>query len=302
MNQTEKMLHLDRDLFYEAVNFTAAETGFSPRLVEKDYFATLVLSAFSSSGDVLVFKGGTCLAKVHSKFYRLSEDLDFMISVLPDCTRGNRRKLICFAKQAFSGLTEKIEGLFVDKNFSGANKSTQYLGSLAYSSVVYNENESIKIEVSLREPLLTEAEYLSAETLLINPVSKKPFLEPISILCMSLQEAMAEKFRAAFSRRRVAIRDFFDIDRLISHGSVKLDDPAFIELVQKKLSIDGNDSVRLDVQRISKLRKQVETRLKPVLTPLDFKAFSLDRAISYVENISNILDIPVQVDPKNAPP
>lgn len=36
--------HEDPALFREAVNYTAAMTGFSSRLVEKDYFLTLVLA------------------------------------------------------------------------------------------------------------------------------------------------------------------------------------------------------------------------------------------------------------------
>jgi len=36
-------LHEDPSLFREAVNFTAAETGFSSRLVEKDYFCSVLL-------------------------------------------------------------------------------------------------------------------------------------------------------------------------------------------------------------------------------------------------------------------
>lgn len=36
--------HADADLFREALNFTAARTGFVPRLIEKDYFCTLLLA------------------------------------------------------------------------------------------------------------------------------------------------------------------------------------------------------------------------------------------------------------------
>ena len=32
-------VHEDADLFAEAINFTAATTGFAARLIEKDYFA-----------------------------------------------------------------------------------------------------------------------------------------------------------------------------------------------------------------------------------------------------------------------
>ena len=65
-------LHEDPDMFREAVNFTAAETTFLPRLIEKDYFCTLLLRYLSASDGSLVFKGGTCLAKVYAGFYRLS--------------------------------------------------------------------------------------------------------------------------------------------------------------------------------------------------------------------------------------
>jgi hypothetical protein len=63
--------HEDADLFREAVRFTAAQTGFVPRLIEKDYFCTLLLDHLATAvGAELVFKGGTCLAKVHSELYR----------------------------------------------------------------------------------------------------------------------------------------------------------------------------------------------------------------------------------------
>ena len=87
-------VHEDPAMFLEAVNFTAAQTGFSPRLIEKDYFCTLLLRYLATT-DMLVFKGGTCMAKVHGEFYRLSEDLDFAIPMPCDAmpSRLSRRKL-----------------------------------------------------------------------------------------------------------------------------------------------------------------------------------------------------------------
>lgn len=78
-------IHEDPDMFLEAVRFTAAETGFSARLIEKDYFCTVLLEYLGRVRG-LVFKGGTCLAKVHAAFYRLSEDLDFVIPMPCDAT------------------------------------------------------------------------------------------------------------------------------------------------------------------------------------------------------------------------
>jgi len=84
-------VHEDLSLFREAVNFTTAETGFASRLIEKDYFCTVLLACLASEmDDKLVFKGGTCLAKVHADFYRLSEDLDFVIPVPVTSTRSQR--------------------------------------------------------------------------------------------------------------------------------------------------------------------------------------------------------------------
>ena len=69
-------LHEDRERFGEALNFTEAETNFPARLVEKDYFCTVILEYLAMRVPGLVFKGGTCLAKIHANFFRLSEDLD----------------------------------------------------------------------------------------------------------------------------------------------------------------------------------------------------------------------------------
>ena len=62
-------LHEDPPWFREAINFTVAQTGFNARLIERDYFCTLLLAYFARyGGEALVFKGGTCLAKVHAGF------------------------------------------------------------------------------------------------------------------------------------------------------------------------------------------------------------------------------------------
>ncbi|OGP55832.1 MAG: hypothetical protein A2162_10370, partial [Deltaproteobacteria bacterium RBG_13_52_11b] len=62
--------HEDPEFFEAAVSFTAKETTFSPRLVEKDYFCTVLLEYLATVGNTFVFKGGTCLAKIHADFYR----------------------------------------------------------------------------------------------------------------------------------------------------------------------------------------------------------------------------------------
>jgi predicted nucleotidyltransferase component of viral defense system len=95
--------HEDPALFREAINFTAAETAFLPALIEKDYFCTVLLAQVTPANNAgLVFKGGTCLAKVHFGFHRLSEDLDFGISVPITAKRKQRQTAAATAKTAIS--------------------------------------------------------------------------------------------------------------------------------------------------------------------------------------------------------
>jgi Nucleotidyl transferase AbiEii toxin, Type IV TA system len=113
-------IHNDTALFREALRFTAVETGFVPRLIEKDYFCTLVLQYLCASDRTLTFKGGTCLAKVHSGFYRLSEDLDFSISVPTESARSARSRAADAFKAAVTTIPAKMHPFTLVEAVSGA--------------------------------------------------------------------------------------------------------------------------------------------------------------------------------------
>ena len=88
-------LHVeDPALLGRAIELTARETGFSLRLVEKDYFCSVALEYLAANCPALIFKGGTCLSKIHIGFHRLSEDLDFAISTATASTRGQRSRSV----------------------------------------------------------------------------------------------------------------------------------------------------------------------------------------------------------------
>jgi predicted nucleotidyltransferase component of viral defense system len=271
--------HKDEALFREAVRFTAAESGFVPRLIEKDYFCTVLLAYLSeAAGHALVFKGGTCLTKVHSELYRLSEDLDYTIPVAADTPRSERSKQVEPVKMALSRLNKAIPEFRVIETLKGANKSTQYVALIEYSSMLGQQQEKIKIEVSLREPLLAPVIDGSARTVLRNPLTNNPMILPFPVRSIDKIEALAEKFRAALSRREPAIRDFFDIDYAVRKGGLRPDAAGFIDQVGQKLAIPGNDAVDVSEQRRDALRRQVEPELRPVLRDRDFAEFDLIRA------------------------
>ncbi|CAN5633546.1 hypothetical protein BH20ACI3_BH20ACI3_16000 [soil metagenome] len=96
------LIHEDPDFFRTAVTFTAGTTGFQTRLIEKDYFCSVLLQYLASVSETLVFKGGTCLTKVLVEFYRLSEDLDFVIPMAVDSTRAERSRQATPMKEAIA--------------------------------------------------------------------------------------------------------------------------------------------------------------------------------------------------------
>lgn len=282
-------LHQDPALFREAVTYTASGTGFAPRLIEKDYFCTVVLQHLVGAGSGLVFKGGTCLAKVHAGFYRLSEDLDFVIPTPVDASRAERRRLAAESKTAVAKIGERLPGLHVITALTGANDSTQYNGTLAYRSLLEDREETIKVEVGLREPLLTPAVPGEVRTLLLDPVSGSPLAPVLTVQCLSRMEALAEKLRAALSRREAAIRDFYDIDHAVRRLSLDVLDPDLVGLVRKKLAVTGNDPVEVSSPRLAALRPQLESELKAVLRARDFAEFDLDRAFATVAEVAAAL-------------
>ncbi len=274
--------HRDPEFFRAALTYTAAETAFVPRLIEKDYFCTVLLQALGEAGGELVFRGGTCLTKVHAGFYRLSEDLDFLVSMPTDARRRERSRRAEPLRRFFAALGERLEAFELVEPFTGANDSAQYAAIVGYASLLGEAREPIKIEVSFREPVLRPVQRGELRTLLLDPTSGEPLVPPLAVSCLSRQEAMAEKLRAALTRREVAIRDYFDIDYAVHRLGLRVDDPELLDLLRAKLAVPGNAASDRSEERRAALRRQAETQLRPVLRPADYEAFDLERAIATV--------------------
>jgi hypothetical protein len=101
---------------------------------------------------------------------------------------------------------------------------------------------------------------------------------------------MAEKLRAALSRRDPAIRDFYDVDHAVHRRGYSVGNPDFLALVRRKLDVPGTFAVDLSPVRFVALRSQLDTALKPVLRPEDFAGFDLDRAFATVADVATALD------------
>jgi predicted nucleotidyltransferase component of viral defense system len=159
------------------------------------------------------------------------------------------------------------------------------MGQISYTSVVTGEDESIKVEISLRETILLPTEVLPARTILLDPSSQGSAFPPVVVRVLSLREAYAEKIRAALTRREPAIRDFFDIDSAVRRGLIDYRSRDILDLVVEKLSVFGNEPVDTSEAKVRALEGQIETLLRPVLRPQDFDAFELPRVVRLLEEV-----------------
>lgn len=287
------LLHeTDPELMYQAIGYTARETGFNPRLIEKDYFCSVVLEYLAGGSAGLTFKGGTCLAKIHDRFYRLSEDLDFTVSVSGEPKRTERSALVATARALIARTETSLPGFRVRDQLTGADSSRQYNGALEYQSLLDGQAEPVRIEISLSEPTLLPIERGPAATLLRNPVTGAALVASFPVDALSYRETMAEKLRAAMCRREVAIRDYFDVDHAVRSGKLDPADADLHTLLRQKLAAPRTGPVDVSDARVNELRQQLEAQLKPMLRDREFSEFNLERAVATVRAVAATLTTP----------
>ncbi|MFQ5738703.1 MAG: nucleotidyl transferase AbiEii/AbiGii toxin family protein [Acidobacteriota bacterium] len=214
---------------------------------------------------------------------------DFRGNSTARARRRDRRTRIAPLKSHLEQLPRRVHCFRVDQPLKGANQSRQYFARYVYRSLVSGEDEAIKVEVGLREPVLDPVEKRQATTILIDPFKNEPVLKPIFVSVMSTRETYAEKFRAALTRREPAIRDFYDIDYAVRKREVNPEHHVFVQLLRQKIDVPGNDSVEVSGAKLTVLRRQLEPQLKPVLRVTDYESFDLERAFALVSKVSQAL-------------
>ncbi len=229
---------------------------------EKDFLLTIILIKFGEKYTDLVFKWGTCLNKVYFPYFRLSEDLDFVLDV--DLGRTARKTLLKEYEESFIedlvllGLTLRDERTKFDEYRLA-------MFTFEYQSAINNSLQTIKLDISLKGRLSLPPKGGKIQSIFIDSVYEEPiFSQEHMISCIDLTEALAEKMRAALTRREPAIRDFFDIWYAKIIWGFDFSDPVFLSLLWEKLR-EVDYAYTLEDNR-ELLEKQIITDLRPVLT------------------------------------
>ena len=122
-------------------------------------------------------------------------------------------------------------------------------------------------------------------TILVDPFSRTPAIDPIICKTLAPNEAYAEKARAALSRRTPAIRDLFDLAQIAKSG-FSLNDSEFVTLVSRKLEADNSARYNTTKEKRALLLKSVETDLAPVLKI--GQEFDFNDAWEILENLAQL--------------
>jgi len=220
-------------------------TGFSPRLLEKDYYLTKILHKISEKRiENLAFKGGTCLNKCYLGFYRLSEDLDFVFN--QDVKGLSKIQIKKILDELRRKMFEILNELNMETN-KELGKGWKMLTSKeepkivgleiisSYKSLLDNSSQTIKLEISFRKKLTNPTQKRQIHHKFFDALGEPILEEGVEIEAIDLSENFAEKFRALVTRKNIAIRDIYDIHFILSNNILNLNEK-IIELSMIKIS------------------------------------------------------------------
>jgi len=270
---------------------TAAREKVQPELIEKDLYLTRLLWMLGQwFGPRLLLKGGTLLSKVDLGFFRLSEDADLVMPVAASRNRGRNVRQLQEVRDALKQLGQKVG---VAPRFPSGElfeKGAHVVWDLSYRSEF--GAQAIRLEVSLRAALRP------GRRVVLRQLLSDPLVGNYSeAFCWGLdaEEARAEKVRAAFTRE--AIRDFYDLDRLVDAGT-DFTSKRFVALVDAKLAelkeaplYEQPTSFRLTRAKVRSLEAAANSELAAVLRA-DAPAFDLAAMVRRFDRLWGKQSIP----------
>lgn len=259
----------DKEKFKDLISTIAGKMRFRPVIVEKDYYLTVILNNIEALlSDKIVFKGGTLLNKAHLNYHRLSEDLDFTYDA-PLPVRSQRSRAITPVREKMPDFLKALQLTSDKPEGEGFDDSRQYVFKVKYPSVLTAKNDIIKIEISLRQPPVDKPVHIEIKHFYQDPFTGEDLFPRGKVLSLSWNEAVAEKLKAAISRKDVAIRDYYDLWHIAGFGFDFYNDK-FIKLFKRKVTDEGytgdyKKDFGLSPEKLSLLRRQVDTDLMPVI-------------------------------------
>ena len=267
--------NIERDYFLNLLEWS--NVWFDIYKLEKDFLLTLILIKFWQKYPDLVFKWWTCLNKVYFDYFRLSEDLDFVVNI--DWWRDTRKKIM---KNYEIWIIDDLKILWM-KIKEERTKYDEYklaMFTFFYNSVIDNSEQLIKIDISAKNKLQLAPKQWKINTIFYDEIYNKKVFDERVINCIDIKEALAEKIRACLTIDPSAIRDFFDIRYAKNCSDFDFSDDEFKSLVDEKLKESSYD-YHIDENK-ELLFEQIKKDLNPVLNK--HYDFNLNEVIDFIDS------------------
>lgn len=222
----------------------AIERGVRAKQIEKDYVISWILWGIAHNtflNNNLVFKGGTCLKKMHFEEYRYSEDMDFTLRE----DSVSDEDIIHNFKEVFEHLFEesRIRLKIIEDSIDVHHTSGSLNFKISYQAT--HGSDEIKADITRGEIIVFDAEH----RVILHNYSDLQEVSEMRIYCYSLKEVLIEKITALMGR--TIPRDLYDFDFLVEKEGIELKD-VYVEFILKAEN-KGHDPKKLVDRVIPKM-------------------------------------------------
>jgi predicted nucleotidyltransferase component of viral defense system len=205
----------------QEISKLANAEGVRQQQIEKDYIISWVLWGIYNNDtlkDALIFKGGTCIKKVHVEDYRFSEDIDFTLKPAMEQTISDSEIYNAF-DEVFAEIKEAANiDLSIPENSKEIHESDSIKFFIEYVGPLGGRGDHIKTDISRGEKL----EFNVEQRKMLNRYSDLIEEREIIIQSYSLKEIVIEKMVALMGR--TIPRDLYDFEYLTNTRGVELQD------------------------------------------------------------------------------
>jgi predicted nucleotidyltransferase component of viral defense system len=225
-------LHLNKQLFRQAVQFTAQQMNIPEIYVEKDYWVTFALHTIfhNSIGEDTIFKGGTALSKCFNLIERFSEDIDLVVLRREGESNNKLTNKIKKISEVVTKVMPEIEIAEVTRKM-GMNRKTAHSYAKEFKGDYGQIRDVIIIEATWLgyfEPYTTKKLESYIGNMMINngqtDIAKEngllPFevlvLEPVRTLCEKIMSLVRFSYaEEAMDDLKKKIRHTYDLHQLL---------------------------------------------------------------------------------------
>lgn len=210
-------LHLNKQLFRQAVQFTSQQMNIPEIYVEKDYWVTFALHTIfhNAIGKETIFKGGTALSKCFNLIERFSEDIDLVVLRREGETNNQLTNKIKKISEVINTVMPEIKIVEVTRKM-GMNRKTAHTYSKEFKGDYGQVRDVIIIEATWLgyfEPYTTKKLDSYIGNMMLNngqtEIAEQNGLLPFEVLVLESVRTLCEKIMSLvrFSYSEYPIED-----------------------------------------------------------------------------------------------